>query len=79
MTVTAAFIGLMPIMWPIGTGADLMKRVAAPLAGGLVTSFAMELLVYPVIYLLWRSGQLKPEPAAGVPAETGSDVIGASS
>jgi Cu(I)/Ag(I) efflux system membrane protein CusA/SilA len=79
MTVSAAFIGLMPIMWSTGTGADLMKRVAAPLAGGLATSFAMELLVYPVIYLLWRSGQIKPEPVAGVPAATGSDVIGASS
>ena len=79
MTVSAAFIGLMPMMWSTGTGADLMKRVAAPLAGGLATSFAMELLVYPVIYLLWRSGQIKPEPVAGVPAATGSDVIGASS
>jgi Cu(I)/Ag(I) efflux system membrane protein CusA/SilA len=78
MTVSAAFIGLMPMMWSTGTGADLMKRVAAPLAGGLATSFAMELLVYPVIYMLWRSWQIKREPVAGVPAETGSDVIGAS-
>jgi len=54
MTVTAATMGLMPIMWSIGTGADMMKRVAAPMVGGLVTSFAMELLVYPAIYLLWK-------------------------
>ncbi|MFH0900250.1 MAG: efflux RND transporter permease subunit [Pseudomonadota bacterium] len=54
MTVAAAFIGLLPIMWSIGTGADLMKRVAAPMVGGLVTSFLMELLVYPAIYYLWR-------------------------
>jgi Cu(I)/Ag(I) efflux system membrane protein CusA/SilA len=75
MTVTAAFIGLMPIMWSTGTGADLMKRVAAPLAGGLATSFAMELLVYPAIYLLWRSRQIKTEPVAGVAAATRSDVL----
>jgi Cu(I)/Ag(I) efflux system membrane protein CusA/SilA len=54
MTVTAAFMGLMPIMWSVGTGADVMKRVAAPMEGGLVTSFLMELLVYPAIYLLWK-------------------------
>ncbi|HEX7506337.1 MAG TPA: efflux RND transporter permease subunit, partial [Polyangia bacterium] len=54
MTVCAAFIGLLPIMWSTGTGADLMKRIAAPMVGGLVTSFAMELLVYPAIYFLWR-------------------------
>jgi Cu(I)/Ag(I) efflux system membrane protein CusA/SilA len=54
MTVAAAFIGLLPIMWSTGAGADLMKRVAAPMVGGLVTSFLMELLVYPAIYFLWR-------------------------
>jgi Cu(I)/Ag(I) efflux system membrane protein CusA/SilA len=54
MTVAAAFMGLMPIMWSTGTGADVMKRVAAPMVGGLVTSFLMELLVYPAIYLLWK-------------------------
>jgi Cu(I)/Ag(I) efflux system membrane protein CusA/SilA len=54
MTVGTTFIGLMPVMWSTGTGADLMKRVAAPLAGGLATSFIMELLVYPAIYLLWK-------------------------
>jgi copper/silver efflux system protein len=58
MTVTAAMMGLMPIMWSMGTGADVMKRVAAPMVGGLVTSFAMELLVYPAIYLLWRRREL---------------------
>ena len=59
MTVAAASMGLMPIMWSTGTGADLMKRVAAPMVGGLTTSFLMELLVYPAIFLLWRSRQLK--------------------
>jgi len=54
MTVAAAFMGLMPIMWSIGTGADMMKRVVAPMVGGLATSFLLELLVYPAIYLLWK-------------------------
>ena len=54
MTVVAAFSGLLPIMWSTGTGADLMKRVAAPMVGGLATSFLLELLVYPAIYYLWR-------------------------
>ena len=47
MTVFAAMFGLMPIMWSVGAGADVMKRIAAPMVGGLVTSFALELLVYP--------------------------------
>jgi Cu(I)/Ag(I) efflux system membrane protein CusA/SilA len=54
MTVTAAMMGLMPIMWSMGTGADVMKRVAAPMVGGLATSFLLELLVYPAVYLLWK-------------------------
>ncbi len=58
MTVCAAMLGLLPIMWSTGTGADLMKRIAAPMVGGLVTSFIMELLVYPAIYFLWRKRQL---------------------
>jgi copper/silver efflux system protein len=44
----------MPIMWSVGSGADMMKRIAAPMVGGLFTSFLMELLVYPAIYLLWK-------------------------
>ena len=54
MTVMAAMMGLMPIMWSAGTGADVMKRVAAPMVGGLVTSFVLELLVYPAVFLLWK-------------------------
>ena len=54
MTVCAAFMGLLPIMWSTGTGADMMKRVAAPMVGGLVTSFILELLVYPALYSMWR-------------------------
>jgi Cu(I)/Ag(I) efflux system membrane protein CusA/SilA len=59
MTVMAAMMGLMPIMWSIGTGADVMKRVAAPMVGGLATSFLLELLVYPAIYLLWKKRELR--------------------
>jgi copper/silver efflux system protein len=66
MTVCAAMIGLLPIMWSTGTGADLMKRIAAPMVGGLVTSFLMELLVYPAIYFLWK----KKEVASGGAAST---------
>jgi Cu(I)/Ag(I) efflux system membrane protein CusA/SilA len=54
MTVAAASMGLMPIMWAVGSGADMMKRVAAPMVGGLFTSFIMELLVYPAIYFLYK-------------------------
>jgi Cu(I)/Ag(I) efflux system membrane protein CusA/SilA len=61
MTVSAAFMGLMPIMWSTGSGADVMKRVAAPMVGGLVTSFLLELLVYPAIYLLWKGGRMEGE------------------
>jgi Cu(I)/Ag(I) efflux system membrane protein CusA/SilA len=54
MTVAAAFMGLLPIMWSTSAGADVMKRIAAPMIGGLVTSFILELLVYPAIYKLWK-------------------------
>jgi Cu(I)/Ag(I) efflux system membrane protein CusA/SilA len=66
MTVFAAMIGLLPIMWSTGTGADLMKRIAAPMIGGLVTSFLMELLVYPAVYLLWKRKEVSDD--AGAPA-----------
>jgi Cu(I)/Ag(I) efflux system membrane protein CusA/SilA len=67
MTVAAAFTGLLPIMWSTGTGADVMKRIAAPMVGGLVTSFALELLVYPAVYLLWK-GKGLPEGGVTAPA-----------
>ena len=54
MTVMAAFMGLLPIMWATGIGADMMKRIAAPMVGGLFSSFILELLVYPVIYFIWK-------------------------
>jgi Cu(I)/Ag(I) efflux system membrane protein CusA/SilA len=50
MTVTTTFIGLVPLLWATGAGADTMRRLAAPMIGGLATSFIMELLLYPVIF-----------------------------
>jgi len=65
MTVAVMFMGLLPIMWSHGTGADVMKRIAAPMIGGIFTSFLMELLVYPAIYAIWRRRQLpSPQGAA---------------
>ena len=60
MTVMAALLGLLPIMWSHGAGADVMSRIAAPMIGGLITSFLLELLVYPVIFHLWKQRTLNP-------------------
>ena len=61
MTVAAMFLGLAPIMWSVGTGADVMKRIAAPMIGGIFTSFLLELMVYPAIYEVWKwHFELKP-------------------
>jgi len=54
MTVATMFLGLVPIMWATGTGSDVMKHIAAPMVGGIFTSFLMELMVYPVIYEIWK-------------------------
>jgi len=54
MTVATTFLGLVPIMWAVGTGSDVMKRIAAPLIGGIFTSFVLELIVSPPIYQLWK-------------------------
>lgn len=61
MTVSVILLGLLPIMWSPVTqaGADVMKRIAAPMIGGVVTSAVLELLLYPVIYVLWRSRELR--------------------
>jgi copper/silver efflux system protein len=71
MTVAAAMMGLVPIMWSMGTGADMMKRIAAPMIAGLVTSFIMELLVYPVIYDLWKTWtELRPKHSNRPPVDS---------
>jgi len=54
MTVATMMIGLVPVLWSTGTGADVMKRIAAPMIGGLVTSFLLELTVYPAIFAIWK-------------------------
>ena len=54
MTVACMFLGLVPIMWSMGAGADVMKRIAAPMIGGIFTSFILELMVYPAIYGVWK-------------------------
>ncbi len=58
MTVTAIMAGLLPILWSQGTGADVMKRIATPMVGGMVTSTVLTLVVIPAIYSLWRERQL---------------------
>jgi Cu(I)/Ag(I) efflux system membrane protein CusA/SilA len=61
MTVSCMLFGLLPIMWSVGSGADVMKRIAAPMLGGIVTSFLMELIVYPPIFAIWKwNWEVKP-------------------
>jgi len=61
MTVSCMLFGLMPIMWSTGAGADVMKRIAAPMLGGIITSFLMELIVYPPIFAIWKwNWEVKP-------------------
>jgi Cu(I)/Ag(I) efflux system membrane protein CusA/SilA len=62
MTVMAILFSLVPILWSTGTGADVMRRIAAPMVGGVFTSFLAELLVFPAIYFIWRAIQLEKGP-----------------
>ena len=59
MTVSVILAGLVPIMFSHGPASDVMKRIAAPMVGGVVTSMILELIIYPAIYLLWKQGELK--------------------
>ena len=73
MTVAAIMGGLLPIMWTTGTGADVMKRIAAPMIGGMVSSTVLTLVVIPVLYMLWRRLQglrYRPVPAWVMPDAT---------
>jgi Cu(I)/Ag(I) efflux system membrane protein CusA/SilA len=54
MTASVIIAGLLPILWSHGSGADVMKRIAMPMVGGVATSTMMELMVYPAIYFIWR-------------------------
>ena len=69
MTVCAILFGLLPIMWSpaLQAGADVMKRIATPMIGGVVTSAILELLIYPVIYVLWRKRQLPDQSEEELP------------
>jgi copper/silver efflux system protein len=63
MTVATTLVGLVPVMWATGAGADTMKRIAAPIVGGITTSFVLELVVYPAVYALWRQRAVAVERA----------------
>ncbi|HEY4394665.1 MAG TPA: efflux RND transporter permease subunit, partial [Polyangia bacterium] len=67
MTVTTIVAGLLPVLWSHGTGADVMKRIAAPMVGGVVTSALLELCVYPALYLTWKGRRLADQPPDLVP------------
>ncbi len=74
MTVTAITAGLAPILWSTGTGADVMKRIASPMVGGMITATVLTLVVIPAIYLLWRSWQVKRRPEASVEGALRNDM-----
>ena len=59
MTVVAIMAGLMPIMWSHGTGSEVMKRIAAPMVGGMVSATILTLIVVPAIYGLWKGWNLE--------------------
>src|SRR5207244_8274048 len=59
MTVAVMFLGLVPIMWSHGAGSDVMRRIAAPMIGGIFTSFLLELLVYPAVYEIWKGFEVR--------------------
>src|SRR4029450_13848195 len=69
MTVGTMVAGLVPFMWATGTGSEVWKRIAAPMIGGIFTSFVLELVVYPAIYEIWkchfelRRARAQPQPA----------------
>ncbi|PYP90867.1 MAG: CusA/CzcA family heavy metal efflux RND transporter [Candidatus Angelobacter sp. Gp1-AA117] len=80
MTMAAAFLGLVPIMWSMGAGAEVMKHIAAPMVGGIITSFLLELLVYPAVYQIWKwnfemKRQLVPETAQVADAPAVATVV----
>ena len=72
MTAAVIIAGLLPILWSHGTGADVMKRIAMPMVGGVVTSTLMELLVYPAIFYIWRSRRIAP---SSLPPATEVEVV----
>ena len=73
MTVLTTMIGLVPVLFSDGTGADVMKRIAAPMVGGLVTSFFLELTVYPALFAIWKRASLRWARRDGDP-DTGTEA-----
>jgi copper/silver efflux system protein len=65
MTVSVILAGLVPIMFSHGAGADVMKRIAAPMVGGVITSTILELIIYPAIYMIWKERELKLQSQVG--------------
>ncbi len=82
MTVTAIMAGLLPILWGNGTGASVMKRIAAPMVGGMISSTVLTLVVIPAVYSLWkeralRTAEARGNPSPSVPAPAVTDIAGA--
>jgi Cu(I)/Ag(I) efflux system membrane protein CusA/SilA len=71
MTFATMSAGLIPVLWSSGAGSEIMKRIAAPMVGGICTSFILELLVYPAIYAVWRERSLPAEPSFSQVVEIG--------
>jgi len=69
MTASVIIAGLLPILWSHGAGADVMKRIATPMIGGVITSTLMELIVYPAIFYVWRSRRITRQPAQAKPQD----------
>ncbi len=72
MTVAAILFSLVPILCSTGTGADVMRRLAAPMVGGVITSFLAELVLFPAVYFIWRGIGLAKGPL--FPKPNGSDL-----
>jgi Cu(I)/Ag(I) efflux system membrane protein CusA/SilA len=75
MTATAIVAGLVPILWSAGTGASVMKRIAAPMVGGMLSTTVLTLLVIPAVYSLWKE---RGVPAAGMRAASVADAVNTS-
>jgi Cu(I)/Ag(I) efflux system membrane protein CusA/SilA len=76
MTFATMFIGLVPVLWSTGAGSGIMKRVAAPMVGGIVTSFLLELLIYPAIYAIWKEKSLDVQESAADAWEPSEYMVG---
>jgi Cu(I)/Ag(I) efflux system membrane protein CusA/SilA len=76
MTVTCILFGLLPILWANGTGADVMKRIAAPMVGGIITSFLMELVIYPPVFAIWKwNWEVKPSLKKNIELAPVNEVV----